>query len=102
VLGDAGLTRCDEASEILHCLHETLREPAFASILVRLVAGNRQYPECEIAARPHPGGSGEKGKGCKCLKHRQPGTARLCGLKSHCSAVRNEMQRNRWPQREVW
>jgi len=48
----AKLTRGLDAAAILRCLHETLRERAFAGVLVRLVAG-----------RPHLGASGKKSMG---------------------------------------
>lgn len=35
----------DAAQEILRCLHESLREPAFVSSLILLVSGNRAGAE---------------------------------------------------------
>lgn len=32
----------DEAAEVMRCLGESLRDPAFASVLAVLVAGKRQ------------------------------------------------------------
>jgi hypothetical protein len=50
VLKDARLGGRDEAAEILHCLHETLREPTFVAILGRLVAGNDNTRNVKLRA----------------------------------------------------
>lgn len=42
---DATLTPRDEAEEILRCLRESLREPAFARALAQLVSGDRRNAE---------------------------------------------------------
>ena len=47
--GGTGRSPRDEAADVLRCLHETLREPAFASTLVRLVSGEGLGEKREIA-----------------------------------------------------
>jgi hypothetical protein len=51
----------DEAQEILSCLWQVLREPRFASALVRVLSGKRQGAEPQGA--PAPVAVSAKGKG---------------------------------------
>ena len=60
---DARLTRHQEVAAILRCLHESLREPDFASTLVRLVSGNGLSEKREIADRSRLEASAENSKG---------------------------------------
>ncbi len=53
----------DEAADVLRCLRESLREPGFITALVRLVSGDGQDEQCEIAERRSSGGSAENGEG---------------------------------------
>ena len=48
------LTRREEAAEALRCLHETLRDSAFAGILVGLVTGKCQAEETDPAEHANP------------------------------------------------
>ena len=43
-------TQRDEAADVMRCLSELLREPAFASTVVHLVSGKGQIEERKIAA----------------------------------------------------
>jgi hypothetical protein len=52
--------RREEEKEILRCLWESLREPAFASTVVHLVSGKSE--ECEIADRFEHEASAENGE----------------------------------------
>jgi hypothetical protein len=60
---DTVLAPRDEAAEVMRCLRESLREPAFASTLVRLVSGEGLGQKREIAGRSQFGASGTNGKG---------------------------------------
>ena len=55
---DATLTPRDEAEEILRCLRESLREPAFATAPAVVLSGKREGEESDSAERVAPGASG--------------------------------------------
>jgi len=56
-------SRRSEVREILHCLRETLREAAFAGVLVRLVVGIRTTGGMRNCGPPTSGRLCEKSKG---------------------------------------
>ena len=58
----ATFTQRNETAEILRCLREALREPAFASALA-LVVSDGQQRECDIAGRVAPSASAANGEG---------------------------------------
>ena len=45
---DAKLTRRDDTTAILRCLHELLREPAFATALALALSGKSQRKEDDV------------------------------------------------------
>jgi hypothetical protein len=51
VLAEATFARRDEASEVLRCLRESLRQPAFTQVLARLVTGNGLGEKRKLADR---------------------------------------------------
>ena len=53
----------DEVAEVMRCLRETLREPAFAITLALLVTGERYGEENEIAECLGSGVSAANGEG---------------------------------------
>jgi hypothetical protein len=63
VLRGTGRPPRDDAAKVMRCLQETLREPAFARTLVRLVFGNGLDEKREIAGRLQLGASATNGKG---------------------------------------
>jgi len=59
---DARLTPRQEATEVLRCLRELLREPAFASTLAHLVSRNGQREETNFADCAVPSASAARAK----------------------------------------
>jgi hypothetical protein len=57
------LARADEATEVVRCFWESLREPAFTSALVRLVSVKGLREKSEIAGRSQLEASATNGKG---------------------------------------
>jgi hypothetical protein len=53
----------DEAAEVMCCLRESLREPAFASALALVLCGRRKGEESDSAERVAPDASAESGEG---------------------------------------
>jgi hypothetical protein len=47
---DDGSARRDEATDVMRCIRESLWEPVFMQVLVRLASGNGQSEECETAS----------------------------------------------------
>ncbi len=60
---DAAHAQRDEVADVLRCLRESLRDPAFASALVRLVSREGLGEKREIAGRLQFGASATNGKG---------------------------------------
>jgi hypothetical protein len=63
VLAEATFARRDEAAEALRQLRESLSEPAFMKVLVRLVSGKEQGEKGKTAGRSQFGASATNGKG---------------------------------------
>lgn len=60
---DAKVAPREETAAILHCLHESLREPRFIQHLARLLLGNGRTGRREFAGRLASGASGQDGEG---------------------------------------
>jgi len=57
------MTVRDEAAEVMRCLRESLRHPAFATALAAVLSGERAGEKNDLAERPTSGASAENGEG---------------------------------------